>query len=154
MQTLSPYDFYIPRLFHPPRLGHFFLFSPLSMALQPFGPWPLFQFLNPTHSRQDSLGEDQAVARPLPTHRINAHRHPCLEWDSKLRPQCSSRRRRFMPQTARLLWSADSVTTVVFIQEWKLQNFPPQLMIRSSSSPLSSVKNGTWRLWLKRSYSK
>jgi hypothetical protein len=28
----------------------------LSMALQPFfGPWPLFQFLNPIHSRQDSL---------------------------------------------------------------------------------------------------
>jgi hypothetical protein len=24
---------------------------PLSMALQPFGPWPLFQFLNPVHSR-------------------------------------------------------------------------------------------------------
>jgi hypothetical protein len=23
----------------------------LSMALQPFGPWPLFQFLNPIHSR-------------------------------------------------------------------------------------------------------
>jgi hypothetical protein len=28
----------------------------LSMALQPFvGPWPLFQFLNPIHSRYDSL---------------------------------------------------------------------------------------------------
>jgi hypothetical protein len=26
-----------------------------SMALQPFGPWPLFQFLNPIHSWQDSL---------------------------------------------------------------------------------------------------
>jgi hypothetical protein len=23
----------------------------LSMALQPFGPWPLFQLLNPIHSR-------------------------------------------------------------------------------------------------------
>jgi hypothetical protein len=23
----------------------------LSMALQPFGPWPLFQFHNPIHSR-------------------------------------------------------------------------------------------------------
>jgi hypothetical protein len=30
--------------------------SNLSMALQPFvEPWPLFQFLNPIHSRQDSL---------------------------------------------------------------------------------------------------
>jgi hypothetical protein len=30
------------------------------MALQPFGPWPLFQFLNPTQSRQDSLDEGSA----------------------------------------------------------------------------------------------
>jgi hypothetical protein len=30
-------------------------------------------------------------------HRINAHRHPCLEWDSNPWSQCSSRRRRFMP---------------------------------------------------------
>jgi hypothetical protein len=30
-------------------------------------------------------------------HRINAHRHPCLEWDSIPRPQCSRGRRRFMP---------------------------------------------------------
>jgi hypothetical protein len=29
--------------------------------------------------------------------RINAHRHPCLEWDSSSRPQCSSGRRRFTP---------------------------------------------------------
>jgi hypothetical protein len=30
-------------------------------------------------------------------HRINAHRHPCLEWDSNPRSQRSSERRRFMP---------------------------------------------------------
>jgi hypothetical protein len=30
-------------------------------------------------------------------HRINAHRHPCLEWDSKPRLQCSSGRRLFVP---------------------------------------------------------
>jgi hypothetical protein len=30
-------------------------------------------------------------------HRINAHRHPCLEWDSNRRSQCSSGRRRRMP---------------------------------------------------------
>jgi hypothetical protein len=29
-------------------------------------------------------------------HRINAHRHPCLEWDSIPRSQCSSGRRRSM----------------------------------------------------------
>jgi hypothetical protein len=41
------------------------------MALQPFvGPWPLFQFLEPIHSRQDSLDGDQPISRPLPTHII------------------------------------------------------------------------------------
>jgi hypothetical protein len=30
-------------------------------------------------------------------HRINAHKHPCLEWDSNPRFQCSSGRRQFMP---------------------------------------------------------
>jgi hypothetical protein len=45
---------------------------------------------------------DQPVARPLPTHRTTqtqnkrTHRHPCLEWDSNPRSQCSRRRRRFM----------------------------------------------------------
>jgi hypothetical protein len=37
----------------------------LSMALQPFGPWPLFQFLNPIHGTTPWTG-DQPVARPLP----------------------------------------------------------------------------------------
>jgi hypothetical protein len=41
---------------------------------------------------------DQLITRSLPTHRINAHRHPCLEWDSDPRSQCLSGRRRFMPQ--------------------------------------------------------
>jgi hypothetical protein len=27
----------------------------IIMALQPFGPWPLFQFVDPIHSRQGSL---------------------------------------------------------------------------------------------------
>jgi hypothetical protein len=30
------------------------------MTLQPFGPWPLFQFLNPIHSRLGSLNEGWA----------------------------------------------------------------------------------------------
>jgi hypothetical protein len=46
---------------------------------------------------------DQPVARSLPTHRIphkhriNAHRHPFLEWDSNPLSHCSSERRQFMP---------------------------------------------------------
>jgi hypothetical protein len=39
---------------------------------------------------------DQAVIRPLPTHRINAHQCPCLEWDLNTRSQRSSERRKFM----------------------------------------------------------
>jgi hypothetical protein len=39
------------------------------MALQPFGPWQHFQFLNPIHSRKDLLDGESALARPLPTHR-------------------------------------------------------------------------------------
>jgi hypothetical protein len=33
-------------------------------------------------------------------HRMNAHRHPCLEWDSNPRSQCSSGRRRFALDSA------------------------------------------------------
>jgi hypothetical protein len=44
---------------------------------------------------------DLPIARQLPTqektNRINAHRHPCLEWDSNRWFQCSSGRRQFMP---------------------------------------------------------
>jgi hypothetical protein len=75
------------------------------MALQPFlGPWTLFQF---------PWTGDQPVARPLPTHRTTQtqnkriqYRHPCLNWDSTPRSQRSSKRRQFMPQTVRPMWSA------------------------------------------------
>jgi hypothetical protein len=39
-------------------------------------------------------------------HRINTHKHPCLEWDSNPWSQCPRERRRFTPETARPLWSA------------------------------------------------
>jgi hypothetical protein len=42
-----------------------FTFTFIIMALQPFaGPWPLFQFLDPIHSREDSLdgGSDRRKA--------------------------------------------------------------------------------------------
>jgi hypothetical protein len=42
------------------------------------GPWSLFRFLYPIHSRQDSLNGDQPVARPL-------HRQTCLESDLSIR---------------------------------------------------------------------
>jgi hypothetical protein len=68
----------------------------------PCGPWPFFGFLIYTQS-VGLLGRGiSPVARPLPTHRTNAHRHP---WS-----QCWSGRRRFVPYTARPLWSADHRT--------------------------------------------
>jgi hypothetical protein len=70
------------------------VYTYLSMVLQPFvGPWPLFIH---TVGRTPWSG-DQPVARLLPIQRINSHRHPCLEWDSNPKPQCSSGRRLFMP---------------------------------------------------------
>jgi hypothetical protein len=81
-----------------------------SMILQPFvGPWLLLKFRNLFYTDgRTPWTSDRPVARPLPTHRTTqtqnkrTHRHPCLEWDSKPRPQCWSGRRLFMPQTARL----------------------------------------------------
>jgi len=53
---------------------------------------------------------DQPDARPLPTQddtpHKNADTHPCLEWDPNPRSQCSSGRRQYVPQSARLLRSA------------------------------------------------
>jgi hypothetical protein len=39
------------------------------MALQPFVPWPIFQFLNLYTVGKTPWTGDQRVARPLPTHR-------------------------------------------------------------------------------------
>jgi hypothetical protein len=88
----------------------------LSICLwlySPFvGPWPVFSYLIfHTVGRTPWTG-DQPVTMQPPAHtgqhkhRINAHRHPRLKWDSNKRSQCLSGRRRFMPQTARPLWSA------------------------------------------------
>jgi hypothetical protein len=45
------------------------LFFSLSMDLQPFRPWPLFQFLNLYAVGRTPWTGDQPVAKPLPTHR-------------------------------------------------------------------------------------
>jgi hypothetical protein len=44
-----------------------------------------------------SSSEDRYLRTEQHKHRINAHRHSCLEWDSKPRSRCSSGRRQFMP---------------------------------------------------------
>jgi hypothetical protein len=70
---------------HPPT----YLPTYLPTTVQPFvGSSPLFSFLILYTAGRTSWTGDKPVARPLPTHRINAHRHLCLEWDSKPQPQC------------------------------------------------------------------
>jgi hypothetical protein len=42
-------------------------------------------------------------------HRINAHRHPCLDWDSNPRSQCSRGRRRYLNSRRYKIWDIDSI---------------------------------------------
>jgi hypothetical protein len=60
-------------------LGSFFSFLIYTQSVGLFG-----QVISPLQGRY--LHKEQ-----------NAHRHPCLEWDSTPRSQCSNKRRRFMP---------------------------------------------------------
>jgi hypothetical protein len=46
-----------------------FACASLCMALQPFGPWSLFQFLNPMHCRYVSMDGGSALRKAVPTHR-------------------------------------------------------------------------------------
>jgi hypothetical protein len=86
-----------------------------SMALPAHsGPRPLIQFRD--HFYTDGMtpwSSDQPVARPLSKHRTTQTQnkrihteHPCLERDSIPWSQRPSKRRQFIPQTARLLWPA------------------------------------------------
>jgi hypothetical protein len=75
----------------------------LSMTLQTFvRPWLLYLVLDFFTQSIGLLGRgiSPLQGRYLHTgqhkHRINAHRYPCLEWDSNSRSQCLSERRQFM----------------------------------------------------------
>jgi hypothetical protein len=49
------------------------------MALQPFGPWSLFNFLNPIHSRYDSLDGGSARRKVATyTQNINIEFEPAI----------------------------------------------------------------------------
>jgi hypothetical protein len=85
----------------------------LCMALQSFiGPWAVFSVSWSFYTVTGLLGRliSQSQGRYLHSeqhkHRINANRHPCLEWDSNPRSQRSSERRKFMPSTAWPQWPA------------------------------------------------
>jgi hypothetical protein len=72
---------------------HQWFYSPL------LGPGCFFQFRDPVHCRWDSLdgvispSQGRYLHSEQHKHRINAHRHPYLEWDSNPQPQCLSGRR-------------------------------------------------------------
>jgi hypothetical protein len=65
--------------------------------------WPLFSvswsYTQPVGhlGRGISPSQGRYLHAEQHNHRINAHRQPCLEWDSNPWHQCSSGRRRFMP---------------------------------------------------------
>jgi hypothetical protein len=68
------------------------------LLYRPYGTWLFLQFLNLyTVWRTPWMGVSQSQGRCLNTeqhkNRLNAHRHPWLEWDSNPRSQGSSRRR-------------------------------------------------------------
>jgi hypothetical protein len=76
----------------------------LSMALQPFvGPWPFVQCHDNFTQTVGLLGRviSPSQSRYLHTeqhkHRLNAHKHPCLEWDSNLRSKRPNEWRLFRP---------------------------------------------------------
>jgi hypothetical protein len=98
---------------HNSRLICLYIFIHSSMALQPFVRfWPLLQSRNHFFTdRRTPWTRGQLVARPLPKHRINAHRHPWLELDSNPRFQRSRNRRQFMSQAPRPLWTAICLCT-------------------------------------------
>jgi hypothetical protein len=86
-----------PNFQEPDDFCLFMYFFPPSMALQHFDLGRFFSFLILyTVSRSPWTG-GQPVAKQLPTHRINAHRHPCFEWEPNRRPPAFSGRRLFMP---------------------------------------------------------
>jgi hypothetical protein len=61
----------------------FLIFS--WMVVQPLWTLASLQFRDLFTDGMTPWTGDQPVARPLPEHRINAYRHPCLEWDSSAR---------------------------------------------------------------------
>jgi hypothetical protein len=78
---------------------YLFISFHLSVALQPpfFWALPLLQFRNLFFTQSVGLlgrGISPSQGRYLRTgqqkHRTNGHRHPCLEFNSNPRPQCSS----------------------------------------------------------------
>jgi hypothetical protein len=100
---------------------------------------------NDIKSWQDSFGGGSGRRKAATytgehKHRKNAEKHPCLEWDSKTRPQCSRGRRRFLPYTARPLWSASFVLTSCNLQA----HLPVNIVRCNSGYSYALSKHNFW----------
>jgi hypothetical protein len=88
------------------------------MALQPFVRPSHLQFRNLFYTQYDSLDEWSARRKAATytqdnTNRINAHRHPYLEWDSNWRSQRSSERRPCLLFIWFVYWHCDHSLPIV-----------------------------------------
>jgi hypothetical protein len=88
VHTLPPHEFLGPVLMR--RIRNVNLPNIYLWLYSPCGPWSPFQFLNLYMGGRTPWTGDQPVARSVPIHRINAHRHPCLQSDSNQCSRCSS----------------------------------------------------------------
>jgi hypothetical protein len=75
----------------------------LSMALQPFGPWPLFQSLNPIYSRWDSL-DGVSARRKVATYTQN---------NTNFHASCGIRTQDQAFERAKTVHALDSAATLI-----------------------------------------
>jgi hypothetical protein len=106
------YSFTIHQKFYSPLLGFGLFFSFVIFFTQ------AVELLG----RMVSLSQGRYLHTGQHTQRIKAHKHSCLEWDSKPRSQCSSERRQFMSQTARPLCSAWTNCTHIYFHDVCMNN--------------------------------
>jgi hypothetical protein len=74
------------------RIGTVSLPPSLSLSLS-----CCFQLEHRSSVKRFVSGISLSQGRYLYKHKINADTHPCIEWDSNPRSQCSSERRQFIP---------------------------------------------------------
>jgi hypothetical protein len=90
----------VPLMFTP-RVGLRHEYLLLLWLYSPCGPCSLFQFPNlytvGLLGRVFGPSEGRYLHTEQHKHKINAHRHPCLQWDSNPLSQRSSERRQSMP---------------------------------------------------------
>jgi hypothetical protein len=84
--------------------GHGLVYGAIYGSTARVGLGRFFSFLIYTQSvgllgRVTSMSQGRYLYTEQRKHRLNAHRHPCLQWDSNPRCQRLSERRQFMPRS-------------------------------------------------------